>query len=132
MTRIQVKRAAELDEGVRNRFEERARAEGLLDIAIATMDSPVGTLLLAATKRGLVGFAFTGDGVAAALEELAGKLSRRILESPPRLEAVRRQLDEYFTGHRVDFELPLDRTLMGPLARRVLGRTERIPYGSVS
>jgi methylated-DNA-[protein]-cysteine S-methyltransferase len=124
--------AAGLDAGVRRRFEERAQAEGLLDIAIATMDSPVGNLLLAATKRGLVEIAFAHDGFDAALDELARKLSPRILEAPARLEAARRQLDEYFTGRRVDFELPLDRALMGPFARRVRGRSERIPYGSVS
>ena len=36
------------------RFAERAAAEGLLDVAYATDDSPFGPLLLAATPRGLV------------------------------------------------------------------------------
>ena len=123
---------AELDPEVRQRFAERAQAEGLVDVAVTTMDSPVGVLLLAATRRGLVEIAFTRGGTDAALDELARKLSPRILESPGRLDGVRRQLDEYFIGHRIDFDLPLDRALMGPFARRVLGRTECIPYGSVS
>ncbi|TMB89474.1 MAG: methylated-DNA--[protein]-cysteine S-methyltransferase [Chloroflexi bacterium] len=98
------------------------------------MDSPVGSLLLAATARGLVEIAFTRNGtrVDDALDELARKVSPRILEAPARLDPVRSQLDEYFNGHRVDFDVRLDRSLMGPFARRVLGRTERIPYGSVS
>jgi len=123
-----------LDSATRQRFQERAQAEGLVDVAFATMDSPVGTLLLAATARGLVEIAFTGNGtrVDDALDELARKVSPRILEAPARLDPVRSQLDEYFNGHRVDFDVRLDRSLMGPFARRVLGRTERIPYGSVS
>ena len=123
-----------LDSATRQRFQERAQAAGLVDVAFATMDSPVGTLLLAATARGLVEIAFTGNGtrVDDALDELARKVSPRILEAPARLDPVRSQLDEYFNGHRVDFDVRLDRSLMGPFARRVLGRTERIPYGSVS
>ncbi|HEX4831046.1 MAG TPA: MGMT family protein [Trebonia sp.] len=35
-------------------LERPADAEGLLDVAYTTVDSPVGTLLLAATPRGLV------------------------------------------------------------------------------
>lgn len=123
-----------LDSATRQRFQERAQAEGLVDVAFATMDSPVGSLLLAATARGLVEIAFTRNGtrVDDALDELARKVSPRILEAPARLDPVRSQLDEYFNGHRVDFDVRLDRSLMGPFARRVLGRTERIPYGSVS
>ena len=124
-------RPAALD-AVRERFQQRAQEAGLLDIAFTSMDSPVGPLMLAATRRGLVEIAFARDGIAASLDELARKLSPRILEAPARLDPVRRQLDEYFTGRRTDFELPLDRALMGSFARRVLGRTSRIPYGSVS
>ena len=119
---------------VRERFAERAQAEGLIDIAFTTMDSPVGSLLLAASGRGLLEIAFTRNGtrVDDALDELARKVSPRILEAPARLDPVRRQLDEYFEGRRAAFDLALDRALMGDFARRVLGRTARIPYGEVS
>jgi len=126
--------ATALDSGVRQRFHERAQAEGLVDVAFTTMDSPVGSLLLAATARGLVEIAFTRNGarIDDALDELARNVSPRILEAPARLDPVRSQLDEYFNGRRVDFDVALDRSLMGPFARRVLARTERIPYGRVS
>jgi methylated-DNA-[protein]-cysteine S-methyltransferase len=45
---------------------------------------------------------------------------------------VRQQLDAYFVGKRDRFELNLDRSLMSGFGRRVLRRTERIPYGQVS
>jgi methylated-DNA-[protein]-cysteine S-methyltransferase len=126
--------STELDGAVRQRFQQRAQAEGLLDVAFTTMDSPVGSLLLAATPRGLVEITFMRNGtrIDDALDELARKLSPRVLEAPARLDPVRSQLDEYFNGRRINFEVALDRSLMAPFARRVLGRTERIPYGSVS
>jgi methylated-DNA-[protein]-cysteine S-methyltransferase len=121
-----------LDAGVQRRLGERAEAEGLLDVAFTTLESPVGDLLLAATPRGLVELAFLRGDLGAALEQLARRVSPRLLEAPRRLEPVRRQLDEYFTRRRTAFDLALDRSLMGPFARRVLGRTERIGYGHVS
>ena len=44
-------------------------------------------------------------------------------------EDVRRQLEEYFAGERRQFELRLDRRLMSPFAREVLGATARVPFG---
>jgi methylated-DNA-[protein]-cysteine S-methyltransferase len=116
-----------------SRFRDRAENEGLLDVAFTTMDSPVGLLLLASTRKGLVEIAYTHEhSVEKSLRELAAKLSPRILEAPRRLEPVRQQLDAYFVGKRDGFELTLDRSLMSGFGRRVLRRTERIPYGQVS
>ncbi len=44
---------------------------------------------------------------------------------------MRRELDEYFAGAGSAFELPLDWTLVGPFARRVLRVASAIPYGCV-
>lgn len=43
---------------LRSRLAVAAEAEGLLDVAYTTVDSPVGTLLLAATPKGLVRVAY--------------------------------------------------------------------------
>jgi len=112
-------------------FRRRAEREGLLDVAYATMESPIGELLLAATSRGLVRIAFA-EGVDDALVELSARLSPRILEAPKRVDAARRQLDRYFNRRLTAFELDIDRALIGPYARRVLDRTSDIPYGSYS
>jgi methylated-DNA-[protein]-cysteine S-methyltransferase len=121
-----------VDAAVASRFLERAEASGLVDVAVTTMDSPVGTLLLMATRRGLVRIAFDTEDRDAVLGEVATRLSPRILEAPGRLDRVRRELDSYFNGGLREFDLDLDWSLMGPFARRVLRRTARIPYGSVS
>ncbi len=109
-----------------------AESAGLLDVAYATYDSPVGTLVLAATPAGLVSVAFTDGGIDSALEQLARTVSPRVLRFARRLDEPRRELDEYFAGRRRTFELPLDRRLMHGFVRRVLEVTARIPYGSVS
>jgi len=110
-----------------------ARA-GLLDLAYALEETPLGTLLLASSARGLVRIAYLDAALPgheqALLEELAAALSPRILRAPARLDPVRRELEQYFAGRRRRFELPLDwRLVHGEFSRRVLARTAAIPYG---
>ncbi len=111
-----------------------AAAAGLLDVAYATFDSPVGRLLLASTPRGLVRIAYldADDQEDAALAQLAAKLSPRVLAAPARLDEPRRELDEYFAGGRDRFEVPIDWSLTRGFGRRVLQATERIRFGSSS
>jgi methylated-DNA-[protein]-cysteine S-methyltransferase len=111
------------------RFADRAAAEGLLDIAYTTTDSPFGPLLLATTQRGLVRIGMPNQDFDELLEELAGRVSPRVLELPSQLDEVRRQLDRYFESDLRDFDLPLDWQLTAGFRRRVLRATNRIPYG---
>ena len=113
-------------------FLDRAEREGLIDVAYATLDSPVGDLLVAGTRRGLVRIAFGGVPHDKVLVELAEDVSPRVLESPARLDAIRRELDEYFEGRRTDFDVALDWRLSHGFMRRVLRNTARIPFGQVS
>jgi methylated-DNA-[protein]-cysteine S-methyltransferase len=114
-------------------LELAASAAGLLDVAYATLDSPVGKLLVATTDRGLVRIAYVDaadeDAVVA---DLAARVSPRVLAAPRKLDKPRRELDEYFTGRRRRFDLGLDWRLTQGFSRRVLRATGRIPYGSVS
>jgi methylated-DNA-[protein]-cysteine S-methyltransferase len=112
-----------------NRFAERADAEGLLDVAYATVDSPFGPLLLATTPRGLVKVSFPQFGTEATLEELATRISPRVLEAPARLDEVRRELDLYFEGKLAEFDLPLDWQLTDGFRKKVQQAINRIPYG---
>jgi methylated-DNA-[protein]-cysteine S-methyltransferase len=108
----------------------RAAAEGLLDVAYATVDSPLGPLLVAATPRGLVRLSYGAEGEV--LEDLAGRVSPRILEAPARLDEVRRELDEYFDGRRSEFDLPIDWSLTRGFTGKVLRATARIDFGKTS
>ena len=114
------------------RLAARANEEGLVDIAYATVDTPLGTGLVAATPKGLVRVALPNERVEEVLVRLAEDLSPRVLEFPARLDEARRELDEYFEGRRHRFELPLDWRLSHPgFYRRVLRATARVPFGDV-
>jgi methylated-DNA-[protein]-cysteine S-methyltransferase len=106
-----------------------AERGGLLDVAYATADSPVGPLLLAATPAGVVRVSFAREGFDGVLASLAARISPRVLEAPARLDDARRQLDEYFAGRRTDFELPLDHQLSSGFRARVLAAIAAIPFG---
>jgi methylated-DNA-[protein]-cysteine S-methyltransferase len=114
-------------------FVRRATREGLVDVAYAHVDSPLGPLLAAATERGLVRLSYSEfrdeDDVLASLAE---KVSPRVLEAPARLDRVRRELDEYFERRRTSFGLDVDWQLMGDFQRRVLSATAAIPFGGHS
>ena len=121
------------DEQVSSRLQARlaaaAAADGILDVAYRTVDTPLGTLLLAATEQGLVRVAYPSQGHDAALAQLAELVSPRILSAPGRLDGVTRQLDEYFAHRRRVFDLPLDLRLASGFRRSVLGHLLEIPYG---
>ena len=109
-----------------------AQAEGLADISYAIEPSPLGDLLVAVTPRGLIRLAYGAEeSTDAALEELARRVSPRVIEAPGALDEVRRELDQYFDGKRTSFDLPIDWRLHDGFTRRVLRATARIPYGKL-
>lgn len=110
-------------------LSERAAAEGLLDVAYASVDSPFGPLLIAATSRGLVKVGLPSYDEDETLQDLAARISPRVLEAPARLDEVRRQLDGYFSGRLHAFDLPLDWQLSKGFRLRALRAIDRIPYG---
>jgi methylated-DNA-[protein]-cysteine S-methyltransferase len=114
------------------RLASRAVSEGLADVAYSDVDTPVGNLVVASTRRGLVRVSFGPEPREKVLEELAEDVSPRMIESPARLDDVRRQLDDYFERRRHEFDLELDWQLSRGFSRRVLQNTYRIPFGRVS
>lgn len=112
---------AELD----RRFRETAAAEGLLDAAYDLVESPVGTLLVAATDRGVCRISYTPEP-----EALAVAIGPRVLRVPSLLDQARRQLDEYFAGRRRDFDLAVD-LRAAAFQTEVLHELARVPYGEL-
>jgi methylated-DNA-[protein]-cysteine S-methyltransferase len=96
-----VKVSTDLD----RRFRERAAADGSLDVAYDLVDSPIGTLLVAATGLGLCRIEFDPE--------------------------PERDLDEYFEGRRERFELPVD-VRFESFRLRVMDELNRVPYGQVT
>ena len=121
------------DAGTLSRLRDRlglaAEAEGLLDVAYMTIDSPVGTLLLAATPKGLVRVAYDVEDHDRVLETLAQRISPRLLRAPKRLDVAAREIDEYFGKKRQAFDLPLDLSLSRGFRQLVQRRLPEIGYG---
>jgi methylated-DNA-[protein]-cysteine S-methyltransferase len=113
------------------RLEREAQAGDLLDIAYRTVDSAVGPLLLAATTRGMLRVAFANEDHDSVLQNLAERVSPRVLEAHERLDPIVRQLDEYFTGRRHNFDVALDWSLSQGFRRTVLEHLNTdIGYGA--
>ncbi len=124
--------AAARTSGASERMLARASEEHLLDVVLGETDSPIGRLLLAVTRRGLVTVAFDDEERDAVLERLAREVSPRIATTPAATDEVRRELDEYFAGQRRRFDLRVDRRLMHPFAKEVLTATSRVGYGRLA
>jgi methylated-DNA-[protein]-cysteine S-methyltransferase len=118
--------SADLD----RRFRDAAAREGLVDVAYELHDTPLGTLMLAATERGLCRIVYDAEPERE-LELLSRAFGLRVLRSSQPVDAARRQLDEYFEHRREAFDLPLDLRLLADFNRRVLGELVRVPYGEV-
>ncbi|MGY4102525.1 methylated-DNA--[protein]-cysteine S-methyltransferase [Nocardia sp. R16R-3T] len=114
---------------LRRRLAADAQAVGLLDVAYRTLDTPVGTLLLAATPAGLVRVAYPNENHDTVLTTLAERISPRILAAPGRLGAAAREIEEYFAGVRTRFDLPLDLRLAVGFRRQVIEQLSAIGYG---
>lgn len=119
----------ETEQRLRERLAVDADAAGVLDVAYRIVETPVGPLLLAATERGVVRVAFEREGHDAVLQALADRISPRILHAPARLDETAREIDEYFRGERIRFDVPLDFRLAKGFRREVLSHLPEIVYG---
>lgn len=122
------------DEATLGRLQQRltdlALGENLIDVGYASVATPLGELLVAATPIGVVRVAFAAEDEEQVLDELARRLSPRILRVPRLVDEARQQLDSYFAGKRRAFDLPLDWRLTGGFRRRVLDAASSVPYGN--
>lgn len=113
------------------RFREAAAAENLLDVGFDVVDTPVGPLLVAATRRGVARIFFDADPEKH-LDRLAQTFGSRVLRSARTVDPARRQLHEYFEGRRSAFELDVDLRVDAPFARQVLAELANVPYGQTT
>ena len=125
-----------VDEDAQRRLHARlvaaATSAGILDVAYRTLDTPLGALLLAATEVGLVRVAYAREDHDRVLEQLANRISPRVLRAPARLDVAAREIEDYFGGRRTVFDLPLDLQLSSGFRRTVLTHLPDIAYGSTA
>lgn len=105
----------------------RRKGAGLV-VRFATAESALGTVLVAATEKGICKIAF-GDNPAALEADLATELSEaERIEDQARLAPFIVQIDAYLRGTREHFDLPLDISATA-FQQRVWDALQRIPYG---
>jgi methylated-DNA-[protein]-cysteine S-methyltransferase len=118
---------------VHARFAARALSHNLVDVAYEDHDTPLGTMRVSATNRGIVRMILPAEDAEEVLQDLASKVSARILRTgTPPITLTRRQLDEYFEGRRHRFDVPVDWTLAKAFRLKVLKATAEIPYGQTA
>ena len=97
-----------------------------MDVAIGTLDTPLGTMAYACTPVGLCGMSFRDTPRDRAW--LRGDLP--LVEAPERTETVRRRLAAYFAGDAAELDLPIDWQRTSGVQREVLEKLyTAVPYG---
>ena len=100
-------------------------------LATSELESPIGRLRLAVTRKGLVRLALPREGG----KGFRGWLARALPDAEavdwlPHVDKVRQELEEYFTGRRTEFGVPLD--LRGTEFQvRVWRALAKIPFGEL-
>ena len=120
-------------ERMRRDLAGAAERSGLIDVAFERHESPLGVIIVGATRDGLVRVGLPAEDEDAVLAQLAERISARVLHaSRESLTQTRRELDEYFGGDRQVFGIPLDWRLTSGFRREVLRATAEIPYGATA
>jgi methylated-DNA-[protein]-cysteine S-methyltransferase len=101
--------------------------------------SPLGTIYMAVSERKLlaVGLIDSRYDFIRDMKRMRKKMgsfhySEETKYTPQLLEAAIIQISEYLKGKRMDFDLPIDWSIMTPFQEQVLRATYSIPYGFVS
>ncbi len=99
-------------------------------VSYASLESPLGTVWLAATSRGLARVSSSTDEFEFTFE-LEREYRTTPVWDPAALEPMIRQLDEYFAGDRRVFDLRIDLSHASEFQRTVLETVRQVPYGEV-
>jgi AraC family transcriptional regulator of adaptative response/methylated-DNA-[protein]-cysteine methyltransferase len=108
-TDAELRRAERLRPMLRAARETRRRLSGRAGVVLRMLSTPLGPMLAGATSDGICLLEFTDRPMLPTqLATLARRLARPLAAGRhPLLDALQRQLDEYFAGERLAFDLPL-------------------------
>lgn len=102
------------------------------DVSYSVEDTALGPMLLAVRPDGTAlasTFVSTPAHEQAVLARLAARVSPRVLRQPAATAPLLRELEEFLTGRRRDFEVGVDLALAGEFQREVLTRLRGTRYG---
>lgn len=94
------------------------------------VEAPFGPVFLARTARGLCRVSIRYRSARDFLRELE---ARELLADfdPDKLRREARELEDYFSGRRKTFQVPVDLRFVTPFQKKVLDAAKRIPFGCV-
>lgn len=98
-------------------------------IRYAVMPSPIGELLIASTRSGIVYVAFENHDFDQALHDLETQFGLPCVRDDAALEFATDQLGEYFAGTRKYFELPVYQESPERFVTQIQQHLAAIPYG---
>lgn len=116
-------------DALRARLAAAAATRGLVDTAFRTLDTALGSLLIATTPAGLVSVTFDGDAPDATLERLASALGPRVLEDRRALDGAAHAIDALIGGTARHYDGRIDLSLATGFRHDVVVALGRIPYG---
>ena len=124
--------APPLPAGLLERFAASAVAAGEVDAVFCRLESPIGTLVLVQSARGVVRIGFEEEPLASVLGAVSGVVGARIVESRDETAPAREALQAYLEGDGDAAAVPVDLALVsGAFRRRVLDELQRVPAGAV-
>jgi methylated-DNA-[protein]-cysteine S-methyltransferase len=102
------------------------------NIGYQTRATDLGPLLLAAGDDGLCLLEFDSDfGIQESLHKLE-RSGADLVEGGAAVDQAGREVDAYLGGRRKSFSIPVDLSLAGPFARRVLKRLMSVGFGELT
>jgi methylated-DNA-[protein]-cysteine S-methyltransferase len=121
----------ELD-AARNHLAARLRRAAPATVSYEGIrQSPVGRVFVALTDQGVVAVDFA-DSESDFVQGMRARMGAVPVRSPEKAGEAARQLQEYLSGKRTRFTLPLDLRWMSDFQREVLLAAAQIPRGQVS
>jgi methylated-DNA-[protein]-cysteine S-methyltransferase len=97
-------------------------------IAVGTLESAFGTLVLAASQAGLVRLALAPAALGEVIEELSDRYDARVDEAG--VEHPRRVVAEYLAGRSDSLETPVDWRIADGFTGDALRALAGVPYGT--
>ena len=92
----------------RERLMARARREGLETVGYRVVDSPLGPLWVAVGPRGVLNIHYGAEPSSLELRRIVRTYGPGVLPDARRVDDVARELDQYFSGKRREFDVPID------------------------
>lgn len=99
------------------------------DAAYGKIDSPIGELFVAVSDEGVceIGFGWMDDETG--FETRLAHRGFNPMRNQTRIMEIADELNEYFSGKRSHFAVPLDFSGLTPFSRAVLDATSDVPFG---